>query len=392
MLQLKWNGSEIWAEDPETIGKIRQNFFGEHKNARVFLNIEEALYLLQFQNAECERDGKKIGFNDLASAYAKAEPRLFIRYNAFRDWRDRGLVAKRFDKIQGLGAETAKKYPSQKMQIKKINAKIVWYPGSLFSILEDEKLGKELFNTYWFGQFGIYKQDRGTLLKLNFFETIFLAKHFGVKVISANTGTEANYKNIMEDVIKKREYTKQLYEVYEEWRLHDFVVKTGFKFGSHFRIYFPGASPAKKGKWIHSKHVLHIFPKEERLLISEWSRAVRVAHGVKKTFILAIPKMDESDYINYPLDYLAYRRKKHKGNLIRETPKDKPRYLLEAVSEDDHIGGIELATLLKRSSDQKLELLLSISDRESAITYYVLKKVNIPDSKYEYYEIEWMKP
>jgi hypothetical protein len=62
------------------------------------------------------------------------------------------------------------------------------------------------------------------------------------------------------------------------------------------------------------------------------------------------------------------------------------------VAEDEHIGGVELASLLKRAESLGLELILSISDRETAITYYVLKKVILPGSDYEYYEIEWMKP
>lgn len=392
MLQLVWNGRELWAEDPESVEKLCVNFFGTVKDKRVFLEPEEALYIMQFQNGKVLRDGKEIGFNELASFYSATDPRLFIKFNAFRDWRDRGLIIRRFWKTDGLGVNIQKKYPKRPLKLERLKAKAVWYPGSLFSILEDEQVGIKLFNKYWFGQFGIYKQKRGSLSKLDFFETIFLSKHFGIEIINAETGKPITHEAILNEVTKKREYAKQLYDVYEEWRLNGFVVKSGFKFGSHFRIYFPGASPAKQGKWIHSKHVLHVFPKTERMLISEWSRAVRVAHGVKKTFILAIPQMEKSDYVDYPLDFLAYRRKKYKGNLIREDLRDKPRYLLAAVSEDDHIGGLELATLLKRASDQKLELILSITDRETSITYYVLKRVALLGSKYEYYEIEWMKP
>ena len=196
----------------------------------------------------------------------------------------------------------------------------------------------------------------------------------------------------MKQVKEEREYTQQLYEVYEDWRLQSYVVKTGFKFGSHFRIYFPGASPVREDKWIHSKHVLHVFPKDQKMLISEWARAVRVAHSVKKTFLLGIPEMEEKDYVDYPADYLAYKRKRDGSNWIRETPEDKPRYLVATVSEDEHIGGVELASLLKKASDLGLELMLSIIDRETAITYYVLKRVALPGSPYQYYEIEWEKP
>ncbi|MCK4815070.1 tRNA-intron lyase, partial [bacterium] len=249
-----------------------------------------------------------------------------------------------------------------------------------------------LFEDHWIGQYGIYKQERGKQSKLSFFETIFLGKHFGVGIVDVRTGKKLDPESLLKSIDRRREYTRELYETYEEWRLKGYVVKTGFKFGSHFRIYFPGASPIKSGPWIHSKHVLHIFPKDQKMLISEWSRAVRVAHGVRKTFILGIPDLTKKDYIDYPADFMAYRRVKQMGIFVRETPKDKPRYMLVSVSEDEHIGGVELASLLEKAKDMGLNLLLSITDRETSITYYVLKKIILPRSKHVYYEIEWFKP
>ncbi len=396
MLKLIWDPEKgIWAEDEESLEKLRKNFFGYEKDGKIFLEPEEALYLINFQNAVCKRGNETISFDDLASFYIKKEPRLIIRYNAYRDWRDRGLIVRFAKEIKGkYSKKPFKKYPSKKLKVEKIKCNAYWYSGSLFSIIEDANIGKKLFNDYWIGQFGIYKQERGSLLKLDFLETIFLAKHFGVKIINAETSKEMKAEEILKEVVKKREYAKQLYEIYEDWRLRGYVVKTGFKFGSHFRIYFPGAGPNKKDKWIHSKHVLHVFPKEQKLLISEWARAVRVAHGVKKTFLLGIPELKEKDYIDYPLDFLAFRRKKGKGGVwVRENPKeDEPRYLLMSISEDEHIGGLELASILKKAKELGLHLLLSITDRETAITYYLLKEVVLPDSKYDYYEIEWMKP
>ena len=119
---------------------------------------------------------------------------------------------------------------------------------------------------------------------------------------------------------------------------------------------------------------------------------MRVAHGVKKTFLLSIPEMTEKDYIDYPAEFISYRRKKIKGNWVRETPEDRPRYLLVDVSEEEHIGGVELASLLKKAENMGLDLMLSITDRETAITYYVLNKVILPGSDFVYYEIEWIKP
>ncbi|MEE9323378.1 MAG: tRNA-intron lyase, partial [Candidatus Aenigmarchaeota archaeon] len=342
MLELKFDPKKgIWAEEIETVEKLTRDFFGDREKNKLPLLPEEAMYLLLFRNAVVlDSKGKEMNFNKLAKHFIKKEPRLFIRYNAYRDWRDRGLVIRRFRlNIQGKHSKkTYKKYPSQKFKPDKIKAKAYWYPDSLFSVLDKDKVGKDLFEKYWIGQYGVYKQERGEQSKLDFFETVFLAKHFGMEIVNNETGKKMDCVGVLKDITVKREYAKQLYDIYEDWRMKAYVVKTGFKFGSHFRIYFPGASPVKEDKWIHSKHVLHVFPKQQKLLISEWSRAVRVAHGVKKTFILGIPELTPKDYIDFPVDFVAYRRKKGRGVWVRETPKDKPRYMLVSVSEDEHIG------------------------------------------------------
>ncbi|MFQ5647926.1 MAG: tRNA-intron lyase [Candidatus Aenigmatarchaeota archaeon] len=380
----------IWAEEPEAVEKLIRNWFGELEKGkgRVWLEPEEAMYLMAFQKAQCFMGEKEIGFNELAVHYIDKVPRLLIRYSAYRDWRDRGLIAKNFKEIKGRAAKGHKKYPARALKMRNLKLQALWYPRSMFAVVE--KGGRELFEGHWFGQFGVYKQERGELLKLNSFETVFLARHFGLDVADPK-GKALRWRGILAQVTRQREWTKQLYGVYEDWRLNGFIVKTGFKFGSHFRIYFPGASPV--GEYIHSKHVLHVFPKEQKLLISEWARAVRVAHGVKKTFLLGIPKLKKADMVEYPADFLAYRRRKEKQGWVRETPGDsRPRYMLVAVSEDEHIGGVELASLLHRAQEMGLELILSIIDRESSITYYILKKVALPGVKQEYYEIEWMRP
>ncbi|MBN2042884.1 MAG: tRNA-intron lyase [Candidatus Aenigmarchaeota archaeon] len=396
MLEMRLDPKKgIVVEEEESLERLGNDFFGDPEGKGIVLTPEEAIYIIAFRNGVVlDQNGKELSINRLSSHFLKDNPRLFIRYIAYRDWRDRGLIIRRMNEnVQGKHEKkNYKKYPSQKIKYAKVKSSAYWHSESLFSIIDDDSEGRKLFEDYWFGQYGVYKQERGRIHKMNFFETLFLSKNCGMVVIDAKTGKKTTHAKIMKEIMAKREYAKELYEVYEEWRMKGYVVKTGFKFGSHFRIYFPGASPVKSDKWIHSKHVLHVFPKDQKLLISEWSRAVRVAHGVKKTFILAIPKMKKNDYVDYPGDFMAYRRTKGNGVWVRETPKDKPRYMLVAVSEDDHIGGVDLASMLKKSKDTGLILLLSITDRETSITYYELKKILLPDSKYEYYEIEWFKP
>ncbi len=397
MLEMEFDGNEGIFATGEDADKLRGNHFGEFRDGKLWLKPEEALYLIDLQNGVVRHKNRSMGFEDVVREFAGKEPRLMIRYNAFRDWRDRGLIMKRAsDATKGVKRSSrSKRYPSRKMNLGRIDAQLSWDPGSAMGVLEDAKTSRLLFEDWWLGQIGVYKQERGSVLKLNFFEVVLLSKHFGLKVFDSGQHKAVTAKNIMDDMSKTREFARTMYKAYEDWRMKGYIVKTGFKFGTHFRIYFPGASPVKEsrdGKWIHSKHVLHIFPKEEKMLISEWARAVRVAHGVKKTFILGIPKLAQKDYVDYPADFVAFRRRKKGKSWVRETPKDGPRYLVAAVSEEEHIGGVELASLLHKSESMNLELILSITDRETAITYYALNKIDLQGAKYDYYEIEWMRP
>lgn len=41
---------------------------------------------------------------------------------------------------------------------------------------------------------------------------------------------------------------------------------------------------------------------------------------------------------------------------------------------------------------RKLELLLAIADRETAVTYYKVRQIKLPNSKHDYFEIDWLQP
>ena len=113
-------------------------------------------------------------------------------------------------------------------------------------------------------------------------------------------------------------------------------------------MYFPGARPVKDDKWIHSMHVIHVFPRDAKLLISEWSRAIRVAHSVRKTFILAIPGTSRKK--NMEIDFVLYHRK-HNGI---ETPgENTPRFCMLSLSEDEYLGGAELSADLEQGKGKQ---------------------------------------
>ncbi len=383
----------LTVSQPESVSSLVNGHYGYMKKGTIHLFPEEALYLLDIRNAQC-RDSSlnEYRFNQVARAFDSKKQ--MARYFTYKDWRDRGLIPRQVSEIcEKYGRNSVKKYPGGRLSLDRFALSGRFYPGDLWAIIDDERVGKELYERHWFGQFGSYKaEQRGKLSKLDAYETLFLVRHAGLHLENAKEA----------DVIRaaKRQHKDfmHLYSVYENWRLHGFVLKTGFKFGTHFRLYFPGASPVRQGdEWIHSKHVVHCFPRSSKMLISEWARAIRVAHSVKKTFILAIPGEAKkkkaakkgADEFCTTLDFLLYHRL-HGG--IENPKSGKPKYLMFSLSEEEYMGGEELADAIAQCKRIGLELLLAICDRETSITYYLVKRIEVPGSSEEYYEIEWVQP
>src|SRR3989338_1238715 len=79
--------------------------------------------------------------------------------------------------------------------------------------------------------------------------------------------------------------------VFTDLRERGFVVKTGFKFGTHFRVYERGVNPYKDGSKTqkeHTKWVVHAVPEDYGLSYAEMSRAVRLAQNIRAKMLWAV--------------------------------------------------------------------------------------------------------
>ena len=387
-LELDRKKGQITVKEPSDVSSLQNGFYGTIKKGIIALSPEEALYIMDIRNGRCyDEAGNQHSFNDVASLYSNEK--LLARYLTYKDWRDKGLMLRDASEAEGnYGRTVLKKYESSSFNLASYSFEGLFFPNDLITTIDDAQTGRDLYEKYWLGQSGTYKSaHRGNLSKLDIFETVFLLKHGGLHL------RNAKLKDVQKTAKRRIDFFEDLYAVYEDWRLRGYVMKTGFKFGTHFRLYLPGASPVRANKeWMHSRHVIHVFPRKHKLLISEWARAIRVAHSVKKTFILAIPGKKTPIKVNPKkprLDFLLYHRVK--GGI--ETPKTgTPRYLMYSLTEDEYIGGEELAKALAECEHFGLEMVMAISDRESSVTYYVIKAIELPGSEYEYYEIEWVQP
>jgi tRNA-intron endonuclease len=87
--------------------------------------------------------------------------------------------------------------------------------------------------------------------------------------------------------------------VYRDLRDRGYLVKTGYIFGCHFRVYERGVKLKRgpKAPHEHTKFVVHCVPEEAAFSLPEMSRAVRLAHNIRATFVWAVT--DKENKVTY---------------------------------------------------------------------------------------------
>ncbi len=87
------------------------------------------------------------------------------------------------------------------------------------------------------------------------------------------------------------------YTVYRDIRDRGYVIKTGFKFGTHFRVYPRGKKPGEA----HTEYVVQVVTEEDVLEPNDISRMVRVATGIRTKLLLAFVD-SENDVVYYKVE------------------------------------------------------------------------------------------
>ena len=88
------------------------------------------------------------------------------------------------------------------------------------------------------------------------------------------------------------------YIVFKDLRNRGYIVKTGFKYGSEFRLYERGKSPGEG----HSNYLVKVASENSKFMMSDLSSYVRVAHGVNKKLLFAVVD-DENDITYYNVEW-----------------------------------------------------------------------------------------
>jgi len=136
-----------------------------------------------------------------------------------------------------------------------------------------------------------FGEKKGKKLLLSLVEAVHLASQERLCVLkSGKKLSKEKFEDAASDL--DTQLHKKLV-VYSDLRKRGFVVKTGFKFGGHFRVYPRGA---KAGE-MHTKYVVHIYPEEYECSFTEISRAVRLAHNIRTRYIMAV--IDSENDVTY---------------------------------------------------------------------------------------------
>lgn len=99
---------------------------------------------------------------------------------------------------------------------------------------------------------------------------------------------------------------QEKYAAYSNLRERGLIVKTGFKFGAHFRVYSRGVNPYKenKGRKEHTKFIVHAVRENEDMSFQEMSRAVRLANNIRAKMLWAVVD-SEKDVTYYEVGHVT---------------------------------------------------------------------------------------
>jgi tRNA-intron endonuclease len=153
-------------------------------------------------------------------------------------------------------------------------------------ILFDKKLAGRLLQKEFFGK------PFGDTLQLSFVEGLYLLEK-NILDIQTTDGKMLSKEKCIRHMQQLQPDIIQRLMVYQDLKKRGLLVKTGFKFGTHFRAY------SKQPEATHAEYLIHVIEKGFTSIWAEVSRAVRLAHSVNKEFIFACLDGTHIDYIRF---------------------------------------------------------------------------------------------
>lgn len=335
--------ARVFLDDPAEASQLyNRGYFGKPRSGGgLELDLVEATYLVEGERIQVRRGSRALRLADLLQTGVRQHPNFEIRYLVYRDLRQRGYVVKPgvppldfrvfprgagpdkgptkywalalsersvFDlrELESLLADVANVRKRLMLGVVDEEGDITFYEvtrasprGSLTEedhpsppealLLRDRSLIVDGEGAERLYAQGFYGKMLGEHLQLSLLETVYLLKRGRITVRRAQTGRQVGLPTLRREAHRLQPDFKLRLKIYEDLKSRGVIVKTGFKYGSHFR----GYEGDPEGH--HAKYLVHALPRNFTGMWPEISRAVRLAHGVRKEILIG----REGDRVEY---------------------------------------------------------------------------------------------
>ncbi len=335
------SGEKVLLGKEATEELYEQGSFGRPVERGLELTLVEAAYLLDRGRIRVRLEGKDLDFRSLFETATAMEAGFEFRYVVYKDLRERGYYVQpgvtdfRVYPRGGRPGKTPAEFYVQVIserhpvplkelveptrvarQMRKRlmlaivdeESDITFYearerglsgemkvdaPEGTATLLEDRVVLWDPESSQLLHEEGFYGKPVGGRLQLSLVESAYLLEK-GVLDVVDRSGTPLSTEEFNRRARLVEDDFDMKRRVYRDLRDRDLVVKTGFKFGSHFRVY-KKVEGSKKVP--HSEYLVHSVPEDHVFHLPVVSRAVRLAHSVRKQMVFAYQKDGEVRYL-----------------------------------------------------------------------------------------------
>jgi tRNA-intron endonuclease len=294
------------------------------------LDLIETCYLVEKDRISVQCNGRKLALKQLMEHAHSFVPDFEIRYLVFRDMRERGYVVR--NDTGFLIYSRGKKPPAghafrllalserAPCAIRQIAEAIETTNKKLLLGIVDEEGDVTYYLAKFFAMTGTLpeREYRGSLILVNdrciswdaplveHLRTDHIGKDFGpyiqlslteaAYIVAKGAHVQSNrrrtsMKRFIAHAEKIQPDIKNRLRAYVDLRQRHLLPKTGFKFGSHFRVY--EGDPNHH----HAPYLVHVVEATYETTWPEVSRAVRLAHSVKKEMVFCMIDTEQINYI-----------------------------------------------------------------------------------------------
>ncbi len=157
----------------------------------------------------------------------------------------------------------------------------------------DEEDARKIHDEKYYGKI----LDSGEL-QLSLSEALHLVERDEIEVVEEEKAFTR--KELFERCASMDDEFPQKFSVYSDLRERGYIVKSGFKFGAHFRVYPRGVNPyvdGPKDNKQHTQWVVHAVQEDKTMSFQEMSRAVRLANNIRATMLWGV--VDSENGVTY---------------------------------------------------------------------------------------------